>query len=207
MGDDVLLRLRLAVAVQEVAQPVHQRAEERAVDHPLHRGAVAHEEAQHAGGIAAGPVAGGVGFGKTDVAAFQRSGEHVPVGQVHVGHRTAVAEAGALAVGELHQQGTVLGTRQQLQDPAHLGRERALVERVGAVADGIGGQAQGDIVHGRWTQAESVATDGLDARSGVAGGVREGAGAADCERVSDTAGGAGLRKNGTRLSHSRNACQ
>jgi hypothetical protein len=112
---------------------------------------------------------------------------HVPVLQRHHGVRQfAVAEALGITVGQLHRQRAMADPLQQSQDTASCGRR--------AVGQGERGGGQG--VHGR-VGFQVDGGEGCRFSLGPQG---------DC-RVTHAVGGAGLWRNGTRLSQRRRACQ
>jgi hypothetical protein len=102
----MFLRLpRRELRLQQVLEPVHQRAPPAAVDHAFDRVAVGDEQLQQRHQVGCGPVAVDVGLGEADVAAAQRRAAGVPVDQAQRGARLVVAaEVGLRAVGQLHVQ-------------------------------------------------------------------------------------------------------
>ena len=134
---DVAAGLCPGVAVQQVADTVHEATDEGAVDQPVCRFAVAQEERQEPREVRGGPVAGDVRLREADVAAGECRADDVPVVQLEVGGMRVApgAETRALAVGKAHVGAAVLKVLEQAQREPAMRRKARSVDAAGVGKD------------------------------------------------------------------------
>ena len=183
MRGDVALAAAARIAVQEVLEAVNQAAPETTVECALYRITVARQQRQQNGRVGARPVAAQIGLGKRGVPAGHGFAKYAPIVHRQAGCGRAGSKLQVTPVGQADRKGTM---RNALEQPEHGARGKRQ-------------QAEVKSVYRHYRLRRKCGTPGASGAIGRGDGT--------VHRLTSSAGGTGLEKNGTRLPHKRAACQ